>query len=148
MFCPVCRMEYRLGFTRCADCGAELVPALPPEGGPAEPIAPFPSLLSERTLPDGVPLVPVLESSDQAVILAAKSVLEGAGIPCAVKNDPLQNWPGVGRLYRSHLPTGPAAIHVREEDAVAAAGLLKDFHSGATIEIWKHDDMDGPPPEG
>ena len=31
MFCPNCRAEYRAGFTRCADCGAELVELIPPE---------------------------------------------------------------------------------------------------------------------
>ena len=31
MFCPVCKVEYRSGFSRCADCDAELVEALPTE---------------------------------------------------------------------------------------------------------------------
>ncbi|MGA2510218.1 MAG: hypothetical protein ABSG27_08290 [Candidatus Acidiferrales bacterium] len=29
MFCPVCRSEYRSGFTKCADCGVDLVEHLP-----------------------------------------------------------------------------------------------------------------------
>ncbi len=29
MFCPNCKLEYRAGFTRCADCGVDLVAALP-----------------------------------------------------------------------------------------------------------------------
>lgn len=29
MFCPQCKAEYRQGFTRCADCDADLVPELP-----------------------------------------------------------------------------------------------------------------------
>ncbi len=29
MICPECRAEYREGFARCADCGLELVQALP-----------------------------------------------------------------------------------------------------------------------
>jgi len=33
MFCPICRSEYRQGFTKCSDCGAELVRELPPEQG-------------------------------------------------------------------------------------------------------------------
>jgi hypothetical protein len=31
MFCPVCKAEYRQGFTRCADCDVELVWELPSE---------------------------------------------------------------------------------------------------------------------
>lgn len=33
MFCPVCRSEYRQGFTICNDCGVELVDEIPPEQG-------------------------------------------------------------------------------------------------------------------
>ena len=29
MFCPNCKLEYRAGFTRCADCDVDLVAALP-----------------------------------------------------------------------------------------------------------------------
>ena len=29
MFCPVCKVEYRSGFTRCADCDVDLVQELP-----------------------------------------------------------------------------------------------------------------------
>ena len=31
MFCPVCRYEFRRGFTKCNECGVELVDALPSE---------------------------------------------------------------------------------------------------------------------
>jgi hypothetical protein len=31
MFCPVCKVEYRSGFTRCADCDVDLVQELPAE---------------------------------------------------------------------------------------------------------------------
>jgi len=30
-FCPVCRFEYRPGFTECGDCGVALVDELPPD---------------------------------------------------------------------------------------------------------------------
>jgi hypothetical protein len=42
MFCPVCRDEYRPGFTRCATCDVELVAAL--DGGAAAKPAPAPVL--------------------------------------------------------------------------------------------------------
>jgi hypothetical protein len=35
MFCPVCRAEYREGFTRCSSCEAELIDALPQVETPA-----------------------------------------------------------------------------------------------------------------
>jgi len=36
MFCPACRTEYRPGFTKCADCGVDLVSHLPePDTGKA-----------------------------------------------------------------------------------------------------------------
>jgi len=41
MFCPVCKAEYREGFTRCADCDADLVYELPAAAiVPVEPVDP------------------------------------------------------------------------------------------------------------
>ena len=36
MFCPVCKSEYREGFTKCSDCGAELVNRLPDASSDAD----------------------------------------------------------------------------------------------------------------
>ena len=36
MFCPSCRDEFRVGFTRCAACGVDLVPEV---GGPLKDVA-------------------------------------------------------------------------------------------------------------
>ena len=33
MFCPVCKSEYREGFTKCSDCGVDLVKHLPDDSG-------------------------------------------------------------------------------------------------------------------
>jgi hypothetical protein len=33
MICPQCKAEYRDGFYKCADCGIDLISALPPETG-------------------------------------------------------------------------------------------------------------------
>jgi hypothetical protein len=45
MFCPQCRVEYRPGFTRCADCDVGLVDELPfeanPGGAPGDEQDPF-----------------------------------------------------------------------------------------------------------
>src|SRR5439155_2620781 len=62
MFCPHCSAEYLEGFTTCADCAVPLVDVLPPEPGFTK-------------------LVTVLETTDHALIMVAKSILDGAGIP-------------------------------------------------------------------
>src|ERR1051326_4940094 len=77
MFCPRCKAEYRLGFTKCSDCHVDLVDQLPveppkPPGGPRrferDPFAPEPELVVIRTYSTG------LDAN------LAKSVLEAAGI--------------------------------------------------------------------
>jgi hypothetical protein len=43
MFCPVCKAEYRAGYTHCADCDVDLVEALPKEesdSGEHDPFVP------------------------------------------------------------------------------------------------------------
>jgi hypothetical protein len=47
MFCPKCKAEYREGFIKCADCGIDLVPELPPE-----PREEYVDLVSIRTYSD------------------------------------------------------------------------------------------------
>lgn len=38
MFCPVCKSEYRDGFTKCSDCGADLVKQLADDSEAIEPL--------------------------------------------------------------------------------------------------------------
>jgi len=64
MYCPQCGVEYRDGFTQCADCHVALVPVL-------APAAPEPQ----------VEPVMVFESSDRFAISLAKGSLEESGIP-------------------------------------------------------------------
>jgi len=52
-FCPVCRSEYRTGFTHCSDCGAALVDRLPEDSHRAPERA---ELLATRD-PDLLPAV-------------------------------------------------------------------------------------------
>ena len=77
MFCPVCRDEYRPGFTRCATCDVELVPAL---GQAARPVA-----QASVPRPSRTPAAPVsmieycgFESLEDA--RGARDVLRQAGI--------------------------------------------------------------------
>jgi hypothetical protein len=72
MYCPECEVEYRPGFTECADCHVPLVDALPP---PAE--VPNPDL----------ELVRVLEGNSSIAEAVAKMALEQAGIPFYVEGE-------------------------------------------------------------
>ena len=68
MYCPACLIEYRKGFTECADCRVPLLPGIPP----AETEAPFDPDLN---------LVVVLETNDAFELALAKGLLEEADIP-------------------------------------------------------------------
>jgi len=77
VYCPQCAVEYRDGFTECADCHVPLAAGLPP--GPRA---------SAGGLPDpDLEVVVVLESGDPLVITWAKAVLEEAGIPFYVQGE-------------------------------------------------------------
>ena len=109
MFCPVCGDEFRPGFTRCNDCDVELVEN-PPAG--IEATAPF-------------ELVTVLETGDQSLVAVARSILDGAGIPCIARNETLQNlfgWGTIGTGFNAAM--GPIRVQVLREDAEAAKALL------------------------
>jgi len=70
MFCPICRAEYRPGFTHCSDCNTELVPDLPPEIPQEEH--------------DIVNLYSPNSETEPAII---KSLLDAEGINYFVKNE-------------------------------------------------------------
>jgi len=72
MYCPECGVEYRAGFTECADCHAALVEQLP---APEE--VPNPDL----------ELVRVLEGNSPIAEAVAKTSLQEAGIPFYVEGE-------------------------------------------------------------
>ncbi|MGD0021601.1 MAG: DUF2007 domain-containing protein [Smithellaceae bacterium] len=65
MFCPRCKSEYEKGFYKCADCGVDLVGALPLE--PTDDLG-------------DVEFVEVFSTYQQGDIAFIKSVLDGEGI--------------------------------------------------------------------
>ncbi len=67
MYCPQCRVEYREGFTECADCHVPLLAGAPPtEPDPFDP---------------ALELVVLLETNDQIQLSMVKGLLDDAGIP-------------------------------------------------------------------
>jgi hypothetical protein len=65
MFCPKCKSEYREGYYKCADCGADLVTEQPLE------------LMEEVSYVDLIEVYSTYQQSDIAFI---KSVFDGEGI--------------------------------------------------------------------
>jgi len=106
MTCPECGAEYRAGVMICADCDVPLVEQLPEE-------------------PPFTKLVTVLETSDQALLLVAKGILDGAGIPYCAAGERVQDLFGVGRLPSGFsVIAGPVRLQVHEEDKEEALALL------------------------
>ena len=80
-FCPVCREEYRPGFTHCADCDELLVDSLPPE--------PY----VEKTYVDEAEAVLLCALTDEFRALMIETTLQDQGIPVLVKTG------GAGRFF-------------------------------------------------
>jgi hypothetical protein len=105
MFCPKCRVEYREGFSTCADCGAELIPELPPE---PEQSVEYVDLIKLRTF----------SSRHEAEL--ARGFLIANGIHAAVFGDDYGGiQPGLS------FSTG-VKLMVSPEDAQTAETLLND----------------------
>lgn len=114
MFCPRCGAEYRAGFYRCADCGVDLVDALP-EQPPG------------RAAVDGdvdVDLVEVARTQDGSLLLVYKSLLDGAEIPYTVLGERRMAMEPVGGAFGRPLTSWGAVILVPAESAEEAKELL------------------------
>jgi hypothetical protein len=73
MFCPECKAEYRPGFTRCSDCGVDLVYGLPPQKLQRE--APEP-----EGPQDGAALRTIWEGDSESECVGECRELKNAGI--------------------------------------------------------------------
>lgn len=106
MFCPECRAEYEEGFSVCADCGVELVEALPPE--------PEPEFIEFRE---------VLATYNPADIAFLKSYLASEGIQYFFKGEHF--------MYVQPL-ADPVRLMVRADQVEHALELLKNVNLSVT----------------
>jgi Putative prokaryotic signal transducing protein len=112
MFCPQCKAEYRVGFTRCSDCDVELVDHLPIEKLSTAPIRR--TFEADRfALEAELVVIRTYQNAIEADL--AKSALEAAGIPTILSDS-------VSRQYIS--PSLPLQLLVRAEDAEDAEKIL------------------------
>lgn len=101
MFCPVCRLKYKQGFTTCSDCGVELVYELPPEQG--EEFIEYEEILS------------ILNPAGIAII---KSIFEDEQITYHFLDEQYN--------YQGSPLTVPARLMVKKEQVETAKELLKN----------------------
>jgi hypothetical protein len=120
MFCPVCRSEYRKGFTQCNDCGVNLVPSL---GAPK-------NLSSLETDPNDDSVMLLWSGVDPRFFAALKDALDDAGIEYDENPPKPQLLAGV-RSDRFQ-------VRVRGGDFMAAKKLLADLGEAS-------EDSDGAP---
>ena len=106
MFCPKCGVEYREGFTTCADCHVALVDASPPNDVPSRDDAHW------------ADLVTVFESNNPATCAFVESVLQAAEIEYAVMDQGIQQ--------SSEAFFFPIRIQVERSQAEQAKELLVD----------------------
>ncbi len=103
MFCPKCKAEYRPGFTRCSDCGVDLVDRLAEEPRTGR---------SRRT--DSSKLVPILRTNDRSDVLSIKIALDSEGVEYILH----------GEIMTGFRMSDPVVLLVREEDLERVRTLL------------------------
>ena len=106
MFCPNCRYEYENHVSICPECGAVLVPELPPE-----------------ETPQYTDLVTVYTTSDAGMIGLVKSILEDAGIDYYVR----------GESTKALFAAGFMEVQVHPEDADEAEMLIEEMGKGGDV---------------
>ena len=112
MFCPQCKVEYRVGFTHCADCDVDLVWELPREGLEL-------GSRGEPGDPNEDPFCSFWKGEDPRVHAELCSVLDEAGIPhnTVFRRDHLFNM----RNYPAYEVGVPFSMFEQAENAVKAA---------------------------
>ena len=128
MICPVCKAEYRPGFTRCADCDVDLVwetqHAPGPTGAPAEPGD-----------PNEDPFCSFWKGEDARLHAELCGVLDDAGVPhnTVYRRDHLFNLSN----FPAYEIGVPFSLFEKAEVAVKAAYGTDDIEEIGSQELQK-----------
>lgn len=110
-WCPHCRVEYRQGFTHCADCGALLTDTLADSPQPIDihrPVQPVPLTRNATTF-----------EADSMLAL-----LRGFGIPCFSQPNS-----GAEKLYTGISLTGET-VFVEQSQLMQAKEIIRGYQRG------------------
>jgi len=118
-WCPKCRTEYRPGVARCADCGSELIAALPTEPEPEpEPEREPPAFGEGEEFKQEV-LCSVIGELHASLVMNA---LKAAGIPSRIEPADARDMGFTGALRQ--LPIG---IYVNRRDLARAREIYRHY---------------------
>ena len=123
MFCPMCKAEYRPGFTTCSDCEVDLVETLPPDPSDSAP-----------KFVDYAEYKEVLTTFNPMDVAFIKSILDAEEITYFVH----------GEHFLNVRPLAlPARLMVKIDQVEQAEEILKDLKlSFAGINLSKDADED------
>lgn len=130
MFCPQCRYEYLPEISKCPDCGVWLVRELPvdPKPQPTEEL-------------DDTPLEVVYSSFEYSRIQIAAAILEEAGIPHLLNDQPMHG------ILRAPVPgKDPFELIVRADDLEEAAQVLEGIDDLSELPEEDVEPGELPPP--
>jgi hypothetical protein len=113
MICPNCKYEYLHGITKCPDCGADLVYALPPKSDTFQAI---------KEAEQSADVIIVFESDIGVDLAIAKEILDEAGIHYIESRKP-------GKFFSSEHKM---ILEVTAEDADRARSLLAELAEGGS----------------
>jgi hypothetical protein len=127
MFCPVCRDEFREGFSRCPDCDVSLVVRLsePEPETSSETAGAETAFLepSESVFLEPSESVVVFETEDPSLGGVIKGLLESAGIPVAADHLSPTAWLEATKGINM---AGPIRIRVPRDQEADARALLAE----------------------
>jgi hypothetical protein len=158
MFCPQCKAEYRPGFSRCSDCGVDLVYELPPQ-------ASRPRAWEPEGPQDGAALGTIWEGDSESECVGVCEELKNAGIWYRVSQIPgprdlkmvvkrheiavspsdyegpgnswaLKTRQRVAKIRQAALEL-PAAENSTADETAGGDSYLGKWHpEDATVEVW------------
>jgi hypothetical protein len=136
MFCPVCKYEFRRGFTHCNTCDVELVDALPPEEETDHSPPPTAAQMDRPTL--------LWSGANGGVFAALTTALDEAQIPY---NKEELDARLVFTSQHSDLEVWVPAANFPQAQPILNAVLANPLHSEAAQNHYVDDDDEGGSPE-
>lgn len=131
MFCPACKSEYRVGFTKCGECNVPLVEHLEDEstleGAPQTD-------LSETDL------VSVLTSLDSAIVSDIVAQIEVSGIPYLLQSGTAFPLPD-GLIGDLSSPTWQAVLFVPGQYVESAQTIIQKIRDQVSAERAETEDL-------